>query len=287
MKTQIKNKYKSIEIDGYKMNYIDEGEGDVILFSHGTPSSSFQFRELISELSKNYRCIAPDMMGFGYSDKPTNIDYTPKAHSIRLAKFIDKLGIKPKYIYGHDFGFPILMGAMLEDNNIECVEKIFISNTWLWDLRPINHFEKAGKMPLFIAKFLYINLNFSPKYLLPMAFYDKNKLTKELHNLYLKPFETKDSRVSLFTFFKELLASGDWYQSLFNSREKFAHIQKVLIWGMEDKLIPADIMLPTWKEKFNNLTVYEIENAGHFPEEEQSGKVIKIMESELGKYGRM
>lgn len=281
MNIQNNHTNKSIDIDGYKMQYIDEGQGEVILFSHGTPSSSFQFRELIRELSKSYRCIAPDMLGFGDSDKPSGIDYSPKAHSLRLAKFIEKLDIKPKYIYGHDFGFPILIGAMIEVSRLESVKKIFISNTWLWDLRTLNHFEKAGKMPLFIARFLYININFSPKYLMPLAFYDKSKLTKELHDLYIKPFETKESRISLFTFFKELIASGDWYQSLFNSRDKFDNIPKVLIWGMEDKLIPAEIMLPIWKDNFKNISLQKIEKAGHFPEEEQLEKVLKVLKSEL------
>ena len=58
-----------------KMHYIDEGEGDPILFLHGIPMSSYSWRNVIPHLSDSSRCIAIDFMGFGKSDKPT-IEYT-------------------------------------------------------------------------------------------------------------------------------------------------------------------------------------------------------------------
>ena len=57
-------------VNGHQMHYIDEGQGETILFIHGTPSWSFDFRNVIKSLSKNYRCIAIDHVGFGLSDKP-------------------------------------------------------------------------------------------------------------------------------------------------------------------------------------------------------------------------
>lgn len=58
------------DINGHKLHYIDEGSGDILLFIHGTPSWSFDFRNVIKSLSKHYRCIAIDHLGFGLSDKP-------------------------------------------------------------------------------------------------------------------------------------------------------------------------------------------------------------------------
>lgn len=293
MKNFLENKYKSITIDSYILNFIDVGSGDVILFSHGTPSSSFQFRELIEQLSKNYRCVSIDLLGFGLSDKPIEADYSPKAHSVRLRKVIEKLEISPKYIYGHDFGLPIVIGAFFDENidknnddiNPELtknIEKIFISNSWLWDLRKIKYFNDSQKyIPNWLAKFLYIKMNFSPKVLLKLAFYDKNKLTNILHNEYLKPFIENKNRISLFKLYEELLNSGDWYETLFNKREKFKDIDKILIWGMNDKLMPDDKLLPIWENNFDNLTIENIFECGHFLEEEQPIKIINIFNNHL------
>ena len=59
------NKY--INLEAGKMHYIDEGKGKTILFVHGTPAWSFLFRDYVSSLSKKYRCIAVDHIGFGLS----------------------------------------------------------------------------------------------------------------------------------------------------------------------------------------------------------------------------
>ena len=57
-------------INGNKLHYIDEGQGETILYVHGTPSWSFDFRNIIRKLKNEYRCIAVDHIGFGLSSKP-------------------------------------------------------------------------------------------------------------------------------------------------------------------------------------------------------------------------
>ena len=65
---------KYIDINGSKMHYIDEGAGDPILFLHGNPTSSYLWRNIIPYLTPHARCIAPDLIGMGKSEKP-NIKY--------------------------------------------------------------------------------------------------------------------------------------------------------------------------------------------------------------------
>lgn len=85
------------EVNGYRLHYIDEGKGELILFVHGTPSWSFDFRNVIKVLSKSYRCIAIDHIGFGLSDKPSHYDYSARNHSHTLKKFVveKKLDLYP------------------------------------------------------------------------------------------------------------------------------------------------------------------------------------------------
>src|SRR5262249_50527060 len=63
-----------IEVNGSKIHYIDEGKGEPILFLHGNPTSSYLWRNVIPHLTNNARCIAPDLIGMGKSDKP-EIEY--------------------------------------------------------------------------------------------------------------------------------------------------------------------------------------------------------------------
>ena len=63
------------------LHYIDEGVGESIVFVHGNPSWFFEFPHLITRLSPEHRCIAPDHIGFGLSDKPAVWSYLPKEHA--------------------------------------------------------------------------------------------------------------------------------------------------------------------------------------------------------------
>ena len=75
------------------MHYVDEGSGPPILFVHGTPTNSFEYRHLIAALSKRFRCIAPDHLGFGQSSRPRSFAYTPEAHAAVLKEFVERLGL--------------------------------------------------------------------------------------------------------------------------------------------------------------------------------------------------
>ena len=98
-----------IEIDnGLEMHYIDEGdkENPVILLVHGEPSWSFIYRNMVPLLVKaGYRVVAPDLIGFGKSDKFTGFEpYTYTNHTKWLRQFIEKLGLKEVKLYAHDWG---------------------------------------------------------------------------------------------------------------------------------------------------------------------------------------
>ena len=70
-------------VEGVKLAYRDEGHGAVVVFVHGTPSSSAEFAELFARLRTSFRCVALDHLGFGESDKPASADYSIGAHRAR------------------------------------------------------------------------------------------------------------------------------------------------------------------------------------------------------------
>ena len=95
---------KFVDVHGSKMHYIDEGEGDTILFLHGNPMSSYLWRNIIPHLSGQGRCIAPDLIGMGKSDHP-DIPYRYDDQYRYLCGFIDALEIGSNVtLVIHDWG---------------------------------------------------------------------------------------------------------------------------------------------------------------------------------------
>jgi len=138
-------------VNGHQMHYIDEGQGETILFIHGTPSWSFDFRNVIKSLSKNYRCIAIDHIGFGLSDKPEFYDYSTQNHSWTLEKFVLYLGLNNINLVVHDFGGPI--GLDFAIRNSQLIKRITVLNSWLWSSEGDPKYLKLKrilKSPLFI-----------------------------------------------------------------------------------------------------------------------------------------
>ena len=157
------------DVESHKMHYVDEGQGPTILFVHGTPSWSFDYRHLISKLSTDFRCIAIDLMGFGLSDKPKDYDYSTPTHVRVLTQFIEYLGLSDLHLVLHDFGGVIGMAYALE--RPKHIKSITLFNSWLWDASNEPEFQQSAKIlssPL--LPFLYLRLNFSPRFLARLSF---------------------------------------------------------------------------------------------------------------------
>ena len=102
---------KFCEYKNKKIAYVDEGSGDPIIFFHGNPTSSYLYRNIISDLKNKYHCFAADMIGMGDSDKldnPGHMTYTFQTHYEYLSAFIDSLNIDKKItLVGQDWGGPL------------------------------------------------------------------------------------------------------------------------------------------------------------------------------------
>ena len=94
-----------------RMHYLDEGSGPPIMLCHGNPTWSFLYREIITALRDRFRCIAPDYLGFGLSERPAGFGYTIEEHARVVGELVDHLGLDGYLTMGHDWGGPISMAA--------------------------------------------------------------------------------------------------------------------------------------------------------------------------------
>ena len=254
------------------LHYVDEGQGEVIVFVHGTPTWSFLYRDYIKTFSKNYRCIAMDHLGFGLSDKPGDFEGTPQAHAQNLERLLEHLEVDSFTLVVHDFGGPI--GLSYAIKYPEKVKQIILFDTWLWATAGIKSAQQVNKfLNSMIGKFLYLNTNFSPNLLMKQGFYDKKKLSKAIHKQYLKPFPNKKSRYGLFKIALSLFGASDWYESQWQQISKLEDKPFLILWGTEDKFIQKEY-LKRWSQALNNKKIVEFE-AGHFLMEEEKEACIQ------------
>ncbi len=258
------------QIHGHRLHYIDEGKGETILFVHGTPSWSFEARNVIRLLSREYRCIAIDHMGFGLSDKPAGYDYSVLNHSMTLKTFILENDLHDITLVVHDFGGPIgLYFALCHTGRIR---RLIIMNSWMWNCATdpgFIRFSRVLKSPL--LPFLYKYLNFSARFLMPAAFGD-TKLSRHILRHFTAPFEKPSHRLGTVAFAKSLLSDQEWFGQLWEQKEKLLNKPVLFIWGMKDRFTtPA--YLDTFISGFPEARVVRLEHCGHFPLEEAYARV--------------
>jgi haloalkane dehalogenase len=120
------------EVDGLRLAHIDEGDGAPVVFVHGEPTWSFLWRKVIAPVrDAGYRCIAPDLAGFGRSDKPTDIGwYSYDRHTEMTATLLEDLDLRDATIVVHDWGGPI--GLRLAVEHPERIARMVILDTGLF-----------------------------------------------------------------------------------------------------------------------------------------------------------
>jgi len=109
------------------MHVVDVGDGPAVLLAHGTPTWSFLYRRIIDDLRHDHRVIAPDLLGFGLSDKPETEAVAPPQQAEHLRALVDHLGLDRFALVVHDFGGPI--GLSLALDRPEQITRLALFNT--------------------------------------------------------------------------------------------------------------------------------------------------------------
>ena len=258
-----------------RMHYIDEGKGKPVVFLHGNPTWSFLYRHLIGGLVPHFRCIAPDLIGFGLSDKPSNWSYLPEDHAQVVGIFLDQLQVTDMTLVVHDFGGPI--GLSYAITRPEKVRRLVLFNTWMWSLNRdvrVQIFSRAMRTP--IGKLLCLYNNFFTRFVMRPAIGDKSSLERHTHNQYLGTHPRPADRKGTWVFPKSLLGSSDWYNSLWHRRDRIRDKAALLLWGMKDPAFGKNY-LQRWQQFFVDSQTVEYELACHYVPEEVGEDLIPVV----------
>jgi len=267
-----------VDLPAGQMHYVDEGQGDVLLFVHGTPTWSILYRNFIAAFKGSYRCIAVDHMGFGLSPQAASGAQSSQQHAENLSHFIEALDLHNITLVVHDFGGPIGLGAALQ--HPDRISRIVLFNSWLWSTANDADALKIDKLVHSrLGRFLYLRMNVSPKLLLKKGFHNKKKLSKQLHRQYLGPFPNKQSREALYAIAQSLVGQSDWYEAQCQQLGKLENKPWLILWGAHDAFF-TEAHLARWQERFPEAETVRFE-AGHFVQEEQPEAAIEAMKGFL------
>jgi haloalkane dehalogenase len=259
---------RTLDVDGARLSYVDEGEGAPIVMVHGTPTWSFLYRHLIRSLKERYRCVAPDHLGFGLSDRPRGWSYRPEDQARNLARLIETLALKDLTLVVHDYGGPIGLAYALD--HPENVRRLVLFNTWMWSFAGERQFEWFGRIlggPL--GRFLYERFGFSVRVMLRHAIADHRRYSRATERHYLKALDGH----ATWIYAREVLGSSAWYDGLWRRRDRIARIPALLIWGMKDPAFGR--YLGRWREVFERAEVVELPDCGHAPTEERAPETLR------------
>jgi haloalkane dehalogenase len=253
------------------LHYVDEGEGEPVIFLHGNPSWSFQFRNVIKALSGAYRCIAPDHLGFGLSDKPPAWSYLPEDHAKNLDMFLESLDLHNMTLVVGDWGGPI--GLSYAIRHPERIRNIVLTNTWLWSVRGDWYYQVFSKLmggP--VGRWLIVHRNFFAATLMRSMFGSKSLLTPEIHRQYIAPLARPEERKGCAVFPGQITGSSEWLQALWEQRHVLQDKHMLIAWGMRDIAFRKK-ELATWMRAFPGAGVVRYEDAGHFVSEEKPAEL--------------
>ncbi len=267
--------YKSnyIEVHGSKMHYVDEGSGDPMPFLHGNPTSSYLWRNIIPHLVSLARCIAPDLIGMGRSDKP-DIEYRFFDHAKYIERFIDKMGLKRITLVIHDWGSALGFNyAMRHEGNVKGLAfmEAIVRPVPSWEMF---HSDNRAIFQSFrtpdVGWDMIVNKNIFVEQILPGGIV--RKLSEEEMDHYREPFRKPDSRKPVWRWPNELPIEGDPPDVVetverYNRWLQQTDLPKLLFYGNPGALINAPVL--EWcKQNLKRLKTVDIGRGLHYLQED-------------------
>ncbi|NJC28580.1 haloalkane dehalogenase [Xanthomonas arboricola] len=281
---------------GIAMSYLDEGprDGEVVVMLHGNPSWSYLWRHLVSGLSDRYRCIVPDHIGMGLSDKPDDApdaqpryDYTLQSRVDDLDTLLRHLGITgPVTLAVHDWGGMIGFGWALSHH--AQVKRLVITNTAAFPLPPekpmpwqIAMGRHWGPGEWFIRTFNAFSSGAS-------WFGVSRRMPAEVRRAYVAPYNNWRNRISTIRFMQDIpLSPADQAWSLLERSAQalpsFADRPAFIAWGLRDICFDKHF-LAGFRKALPNAEVTAFDDANHYVLEDKHEVLVPAIRAFLERH---
>lgn len=233
---EFRKRQQTISLDGViheplDVAYTDVGEGEPILLLHGIPTWSFLFHDVIDTLAQHYRVIAPDMIGYGYSDRRDQFDRSIEFQADFVERFLEHLDVESAHFVAHDIGGGVAL--ILADRKPELVRSMVLSNSVAYDSWPVDemlamgHPRNAKMKPEEMTEKLVESFQF--------GLTRSERLTEEFKEGIVTPYQERDGIVSLV---RNAASLNTNHTTPLTSRLGQMQQPTLLLWGEDDKWQP-------------------------------------------------
>lgn len=264
------------EWQGMRLAHLDEGEGRPVLLLHGEPTWGYLYRKVMPPLLEaGYRCVVPDLPGFGRSDKPVDDDwYSFDRHTDSVVSLVDQLGLEDTVLVCHDWGGPIGLRAATTER-AERFSRLVAMNTGIF-----TGYQRMTDNWLHFRDFIAAHRDVRVD--MPVQGASVSELTPEVVAAYTAPFPDVDSKAGIRAFPQMVpqapddpgAAEGRATAEFLSTDDRPA----LVLWGDSDPALPLDPVGHAVQRFFptaDPLTV--IENAGHFLQEDQGEAIGNLI----------
>lgn len=264
------------------MHYLDEGPRDAppVLMLHGNPTWSFYYRNLVLALRENHRCIVPDHIGCGLSDKPglDEYDYCLQSRIDDLDRLMQHVQLdQPLTLIVHDWGGMIGMAWAVQ--HADQIDKLVILNTAAFPMPK----EKRLPPALALARnsrlgaWLVLRCNAFAGAAARVGF--KKPVSREVRDAYVGPYDSPANRIATLRFVQDIpLSETDpGFDILLNTAEhltKFSHLPCLLAWGEKDFVFDRPF-LDTWLKLFPQAQTIRLPDCGHYVLEDGGAALLE------------
>lgn len=251
---------------GARMSHLDEGPraDEAVLMLHGNPTWSFYYRDLVKTLAPRMRCVVPDHIGMGLSEKPENYAYTLAQRIDDVASLVASLGLKRVHLVVHDWGGAIGFGFAAR--HPELIGRIVILNTGAFPSKRIPARIALCKTG-FPGTALVRGLNgfASPAVWMSMA---RRRLSSDEKRGYLLPYDSWKNRVAVDAFVKDIPMdeTHPTWPTLVATAEGIAQFRQnpvLIVWGGRDFCF-NDSFYAEWRERLPESDALYLADAGHY-----------------------
>lgn len=249
-----------ITVRGVETKVRDSGGNaeEAVVFVHGNPGSGGDWHALLPLVKKFARAVAPDMPGFGQSDKPQNFNYTVEGYAAHLEGLLQALGVNKAHLVLHDFGGP--WGLAWAALNPSKVASLTLVNVGILKGYSWHYMAKLWRTPL-VGEFVMAT---TTRFGLAMLL--KHGNPRGLPTAYLdEMYENFDAgtKRAVLKLYRATSALGDVADTLHAALHPL-DLETLVVWGKCDPYIPHRYA-EAQKETFARATVHYMEDSGHWP----------------------
>jgi haloalkane dehalogenase len=278
---------RAVVREGLKQSYLDEGEGPAVLMLHGNPSWSYYYRHLVLGLRDRYRCIVPDHIGMGLSDKPDDEHYR-----FTLARRVEDLGALVDHLTAkrslpergltlvlHDWGG--MIGMAWAAKFPERVARLVILNTAAFPNprgRSIPLALRLGRDSRIGAWSILKHNAFARG---AARFGVRNPMPEAVRAAYLAPYDSENNRLATLRFVQDIPLGPadpgfDLVAATAASLDRFAALPALICWGMHDFVFDRRF-LAEWRRHLPRAEVHEFADAGHYVLEDAHASIVPLV----------